>query len=619
MTYLSMRILALCLFVFICGYSAASHADDTKKNKWLTIEVNGVNKALRSNIEAHIGELPTSAVQRRAFIFNLEDNIKAALESMGFYHGQIKQEMAQPPKGAWHLVLNITPGVATKILWVDVLMEGEMLKDPAFSQWLDKISILPGDRLNQGNYENVKSQLLGLALSRGYFDARYLQSKITVNRDLNTATITLSMNSGDRYLIGDIHFVGSDLRPKLLDKMIPFPKDSPYSTARMGQLNRDLLDSNYFSGIQVVPVLENTKDGVIPIRVELTPKPNNTLNLGLGGDIGNSADNKFDPRVSATWTTPQINRLGHSQTTTLEWSPDRPKFLTTYSIPLSHPVNDKLQIKFGITRDKYGVTQEFDQDKSDFVNTGQLESTKYQFGLLRQQKLDNNWLLGYSVEGIREFYDQAGIEYDPTFVMFGIGAQQTVRSDNSLDPKNGYRQTYSIQYADPSLGSAIRLLRLQASGILVHTFFEKHRFVSRIDLGVDLARDDDLAMIPPSLRFFAGGDQSIRGYSYQELGPYLEYTGSNGVLNREVFGGRYLMVGSLEYQYYLTPTWRLAAFIDAGNSFDKDQFTPVISVGPGIHWISPVGPIKLDIGFGLKESETQDQPWRIHLTMGTVL
>ncbi|MBV7315090.1 autotransporter assembly complex family protein [Shewanella sp. NIFS-20-20] len=614
-----MRSLALILFLLLCCLSAISSAEDTEQNPWLVIEIQGVDKPLQQNITAHIGALPTSAVQRRAFLFNLEDNIHAALESMGFYHGQIKQTLQQPSDGPWRLTLDVSPGAPTVILWVDIRVQGEMLDDSAFNQWLNQISIRPGQRLNQGSYEALKSQLLGLSLSRGYFDAKYQLSQITVNRDLNIATISLFLDSGDRFHIGNVTFSGSDLRPKLLEQMVPFDENAPYSTARMGAINRDLLDSNYFSGIQVVPEIENTKDGIIPVRVELTPKPNNTLNLGFGVDIGNSANNKFAPRVSATWNTPQINRLGHSQTTTLEWSPDRPKFLTTYSIPLSHPVDDKLQIKFGLTRDKYGVTQVFDSAKADFVNTGQLESTKRQFGVIRQQKLANNWLVGYSVEAIKEFYNQASVDYDPTFVLFGIGAQQTVRSDNTLDPKNGYSQTYSIQYADPSLGSAIRLIRLQADGIWVHTFFSKHRFVSRLNLGIDLAKDDELALVPPSLRYFAGGDQSIRGYGYQELGPFLEYTDSEGRLNREVFGGRYLIVGSLEYQYYFTPTWRVAAFVDAGNAFDKDQFTPIVAVGPGIHWISPVGPIKLDIGFGLKASETQDRPWRIHLTMGTVL
>ncbi|MGS0729161.1 autotransporter assembly complex protein TamA, partial [Shewanella sp. 0m-11] len=180
-------------------------------------------------------------------------------------------------------------------------------------------------------------------------------------------------------------------------------------------------------------------------------------------------------------------------------------------------------------------------------------------------------------------------------------------------------QFYSLEYADPNLGSEVRLARLQSKFIWIDTFFEKHRIVSRLDMAANLTSNNSLAEIPPSLRYFAGGDQSIRGYSYNELGPYIDSVNAEGEVVREVVGGRYLMVGSLEYQYYLTPHWRVATFIDAGNAFDVNQVELVTSVGAGIHWISPIGPVKLDIGIGLKETDTISRPWRIHITMGSVL
>nr|WP_317623654.1 BamA/TamA family outer membrane protein [Shewanella sediminis] len=357
----------------------------------------------------------------------------------------------------------------------------------------------------------------------------------------------------------------------------------------------------------------------MPIKVELSPKPSHSIELGLGADIGNTTDNSMEPRVRVTWRTPQINRHGHSQETTAEWSPDKPKFLTTYTIPLTHPLDDQLKIRVGMLRDKYGVTQVYDPEENQFDNTGELEGSKRLLGVIRQQRLDNQWLFSYSIEWMREFYNQSDTDYDPKLVLFGTSISKTTRGDNSLDPKSGFFQHYSLEHADPSLGSSIRLTRLQTKYKWIDTFFDKHRIVSRLDLGVNLAADDDLALIPPSLRYFAGGDQSIRGYSYQELGPHLDYTNSDGQLARQVVGGRYLMVGSIEYQYYLTPTWRVGSFIDAGNAFDVNQIEPIVSVGGGIHWISPIGPIKIDLGVGLKETDTVDRPWRIHITMGAEL
>lgn len=588
-------------------------------DNFLTLSVTGVDESLKRNILAHLGNLPDSEVQRRAFLFNVEDNVSTALESMGYYHGEVEEKLIEHDKGPWELKLIVTAGEPIKIQWVDINFSGDMLTDNAFDTWLSQVNIKPGDTLNHGTYSELKSQLVTLALARGYFDGEFTQSQIKVNRDLNTAQISLHFDSGERYHFGQVSFDGHILEEDILAKLVPFKENAAYSTRRVSALNRQLLDTGYFSNIKVLPQIDQAKDNQLPVKVELTPKASHSIELGLGADIGQTTDKAFDPRVRVTWRTPQVNKYGHSQETSLEWSPDRPKFLTTYTIPLTHPLDDQLKIRMGLLRDKYGVTQVYEPENRDFRNTGQLESTKYQLGLLRQQRLDNQWLMSYSLDAIREEYTQSDTDYTPSLYLTGINFSKTTRNDNSLDPKSGFRQIYSVDYADPYLGSDIRLARLQAKFKWIDTFFENHRLVARIDLGANLVDENELAYVPPSLRYFTGGDQTIRGYGYQELGPYLDYVDADGNINREVIGGRYLMVGSLEYQYYVTPTWRVATFVDAGNAFDNDQFEPVVSVGGGIHWISPIGPIKLDLGVGLKETDTIDRSWRIHLTMGTEL
>ena len=477
----------------LCSFSA--HADD-----WLTLNIQGVSGELDRNIRAHLGQLPSSKVQRRAYIFNAEDNISAALHSLGYYHGQVEREVLSPEEGAWTLKLTIKPGAPTIIEWVDINLDGEILHDPVVLDWLNSLTIRPGDILNDGIYEQIKSQLVTLALARGYFDGKYIKSVITVNRDMNTARITLNYDSGQRYLIGDVSFEGQTLNSDLMQSLIPFKIDSPYSTANIASLNRELLDTGYFSNIKVLPLVDKSVDFYVPIKVEVSPKPSHSIELGLGADIGNTTEKTLEPRVRLTWRTPQINRFGQSQETSLEWAPDKPKFLTTYTIPLTHPLDDQLKIRLGILRDKYGVTQVYDPNDKKFKNTGELEANKFLVGVIRQQKLDNNWLLSYSIEGIREHYTQSEIDYDPTFVLFGASMSKTVRSDNSLDPKSGYFQHYSVEYANPSLGSSVRLTRIQTKYKWIDTFFEKHRIVTRLDLGINLAAEEDLAFIPPSLR-----------------------------------------------------------------------------------------------------------------------
>ena len=114
--------------------------------------------------------------------------------------------------------------------------------------------------------------------------------------------------------------------------------------------------------------------------------------------------------------------------------------------------------------------------------------------------------------------------------------------------------------------------------------------------------------MPASLRFFAGGDQSIRGFGYQTISP----VDASGKLT----GARYLTTGSLEYDHPVAEKWRLATFVDAGTA-TNDYLDPIkVGTGLGIRWISPLGPIRFDLAFGVSEVQI---PWRLHFGLGAEL
>lgn len=148
-------------------------------DNFLTLSVNGVDEALKRNILAHLGAMPDSEVQRRAFLFNVEDNVTTALESMGYYHGELEEHLVEKEKGPWELKLTVNAGEPVKIQWVDINFSGEMLDDRAFDKWLAEVNIKPGDTLNHGIYSDVKSQLVTLALARGYFDGEFTDHRLT--------------------------------------------------------------------------------------------------------------------------------------------------------------------------------------------------------------------------------------------------------------------------------------------------------------------------------------------------------------------------------------------------------------------------------------------------------
>jgi len=104
---------------------------------------------------------------------------------------------------------------------------------------------------------------------------------------------------------------------------------------------------------------------------------------------------------------------------------------------------------------------------------------------------------------------------------------------------------------------------------------------------------DDFDNLPKRLRFFAGGGNSIRGYAFESLGTVKEINGED-----KVIGGKQLLNLSLEYQHPITDEWSAAVFVDAGNAFDDwSNYDVKVGVGFGARYRSPIGPVRIDIGF----------------------
>src|SRR5699024_5397938 len=121
----------------------------------------------------------------------------------------------------------------------------------------------------------------------------------------------------------------------------------------------------------------------------------------------------------------------------------------------------------------------------------------------------------------------------------------------------------------------------------IQPLLKKGRIMARIDIGTTLT--DKVTVLPSSVRFFAGGDHSVRGYGYQRLGPKND--------EGDVIGGRHKLTGGIEYDYLFAPSWAWAVFVDAGNAYDTahaqlDDFETLYGYGAGIRWRSPIGPIR---------------------------
>ena len=176
-------------------------------------------------------------------------------------------------------------------------------------------------------------------------------------------------------------------------------------------------------------------------------------------------------------------------------------------------------------------------------------------------------------------------------------------ADGRLNIDKGFRFDATLKAANDAVLSDANMASLELGFKAVLPLTERFRVLTRANLGATYI--EDFNALPPSLRFFAGGDHSVRGYAYEQLGPEDD-TGT-------VIGGRYLATASAEVDYRFKENWRVALFTDIGNAMIEPNEKLKQSVGFGIRWISPIGSIRLDLAQAIDEP---DKPWRLHLTLG---
>ena len=574
----------------------------------LEYSVEGVDGELLSNIEVHLGEPPENKAQRSNFIYSAKQTTQKALQAFSYYNAMVetKLDRLQSP---WQMTIIVTPNEPLLIKNVDVNVSGEALQEASFQAILQQSPIKVGQPLNQSDYEDLKSSLFNEGLELGYFDSELIDNRIEVDKANNSANVILHYDSGERYHFGDIRFDDIDLEPWILEVLTPFEKGQKYQANKLLQLQNQLQQSHYFSTVAIRPQLDNTtnsntnnkssqtdkkiSNNEVPIKVTYKPAKRHYFDVG----IGYATDTK--QRVSFGWRMPKINRYGHSLNTKLIYSPINPTGKFSYNIPLSHPYKDILQIALRLEDDDFGA----------------LASKQYEAKVSRIRHVEG-WIRTTYLRFMREQWQLTETDFEANYWLPGFTWSRTTKSGSALDPDQGFSQMYTLEGTDPIIGSDIRLVHLSSKFKYVNRFSYQHRFVGKAEFGISQVSTKDSDMLAPSLRFFAGGDQSIRGFAYQSLGPSEQRVDDKGKSFNAVLGGSRIATVSAEYQYYFNDSWRMPLFVDAGQAFDEGNIKPVYSIGTGVHYMSPIGAIRLEVAYGISED---DPPWRIHFTMGAEL
>jgi translocation and assembly module TamA len=576
------RSIRACLFLLLYLPSWVGAAN-------LAFSVTGLEGEPQRNVLAWLGSAPETPHERLNFVVSARDRVERSLQALGFYTPDIDIDV-QRTDPVWQLAIAVDPGEPVRIRDINIQILGQAADDAKFARLIADVDFSSGDVLHHGQYESFRNSLLSLGQQRGYLDAKIVLSSVKVEVAAGTADVSIHYKSGSRYRFGELIHDEELVDFELLDALRTFRQGDYFEQSKLQAFQAQLQRTNYFSGVVVRPLRDQAEQGQVPIVVKLQAAKRHNFDVG----VGYSTDT--EERVSLTWRTPKINRYGHSQVTRLEYSRINPSGRFTYTIPLGHPLDDILQL--------WARTEE-----NEF---GDVDSQQEELGTRREVR-QGKWIYGYSLRGLNESWEILESNRTNDYLLLGASLSRRVQSGPSVDPTSGFNQLYTLEVGSQELGSDVDLIRFTSNFRYVFTPWPRHRVVSRAEFGVAEIPSGDRADLAPSLNFFAGGSHSIRGFAYQSLGNRVDVTKSKGDAKSLVIGGDRLVVGSLEYQYYFTDTWRGALFADGGDAFDDGEFDANYGAGVGIHYISSVGAIRLEIAKGLSD----DNPdWRLHVTVG---
>ncbi|EHG1303272.1 outer membrane protein assembly factor [Vibrio parahaemolyticus] len=566
---------ALPIIVGLLVVSQSAYAD-------VSLKLKGIDGALEDNVKAYLSSIPEKDYSTSLrFQARLDQSITEALNAIGYYHAKISYSISE---GNDELIVNIRKGLPVKIKVMDVVISGEAKEDEEFANLIAKSPLKVGRILNQGEYDSLKSGIRNLALQRGYFNGDFKLNKLEVIPELNEANVRLHYDSGIRYHFGPVEITGSQIWENRVESMRPFEIGEPYLVSDVGEYNQNLSNTDWFSSVFVEPDLSKLEDGrELPIKVSLAPAAKNQIETG----IGYSTDTGV--RGTLKWKKPWVSARGHSFNTALSLSKPEQTITAGYKIPLDDVLREYYQLQFGLKH----------------LDNRDTESLESNLSVERHWLTDGGWHKTVYVRHLYENFSQGLQDDGVQFVLPGATFSRTRVRGGSM-PMWGDKQSVTVEYGDPALLSETRVLRLLGRSSWIRGIGENHRGLFRLEGGANIT--EEFEKLSPSLRFFAGGDNNIRGYGYESISPVDE----SGALT----GAKYILSSTLEYQYRVYGNWWAATFYDIGDAFnDTPEWKS--GAGVGIRWASPVGPVSFDFAWGLDEKPNNE--FRIHFSLGPEL
>ncbi len=561
----------------------------------VVLRVDGVDENLRNAVVAGVelgqyAQRDVTAAQVRRLYEKAPDEVQSALRPYGYYEATATGDMKQVGTN-WEVTLHVVPGIPVKVTSVQVEVTDAAAKVPAVRRTIRGVENLKDKPMNDGAYDAARDAVSGALTATGFLDARLVTHTVEVNRAERSAAVKLKWDAGQRYRYGHVRFKNSQFRDGFLDRYVPFKSGDYFSQGQLLELQQALNGADYFAVVNVIPDTDNAKEGTIDIDVELAPAKRTIYTGGpfFGTDTGPGLRGGIEKR----W----VNDRGHKWKNELVVAQRLKTLSTLYQIPMPGP--NQRSFNFGANfRDANTVTSK--------SRTLQLVANETRLWHGWQRTIGINALSGTFTVGKRggEGDNAEGLERGRSTLLYPEITLARKSGDNPTFVRRAWSLTLTGRTTAGPLLSDASFSQLIGDVKWIRSFWGSNRLILRGSAGKIWT--SDFSALPPQLRFFAGGDRSVRGYDFESIGPRNVYG--------RVIGGEGLLVGSTEVEHYFTRNWGMAAFVDAGNAFTGTDYSPRVGAGLGVRWLSPVGMIRVDVAVPV--GDKNEHGVHLHVVIG---
>lgn len=575
---------ALAFLMFWLSFMQPLHAAEP-----VEIMVTGIEGDVLKNVQGALA-LPAGFVQEGAvdqlwlgrFSKQAYDKARTALEPFGYYNSLVTVTL-EPVGERYRLLVTVIPGEPVRLTGVTVTMVGAGSREGRLQRLAAAFPLHKGDVLIHQKYERAKAELTLRAMNSGYLDATFSKHEIRISSSATTATIELVLDTGEKYYFGATHITGApDYPDSFLRRHLTYRSAEPFSYSSLGESQRNFTNSERFKEVIITPEKENSEASRVPITVQLKQGPQISLRPGIGYGTDTGA------RFTLRYRDLNMFNLGHELYSQLYAAQRLQGLVTGYIIPSARDVRSSTTLQLNLQKEE----------------TSTYLSRILALELARNRSLGKGKLGTVYVKAQYEDYSVGSEVSTARLLLPGLRFSDN-HYDNPVRPRRGFRYALDLHGTHQLLGSDVSLVQIQAEGSHLLPLPWRLSLHSRAKAGATLL-NDPLEDIPPSLRFFTGGDQSVRGYSYKSLGP----RDASG----RVVGGKQLLIGSVELERALFKDWGVSIFYDAGNTFNSfSTFSMAKGAGVGLHYFTPVGALNLSVARPLG---VENSSLRIHFTVG---